>query len=207
MIRLVVEGADRFILGKLRAPTKVGCEIVRAERGNSMTIDQTELLDLLFKAGIGALLTILFRILTGPVLDSITGAWLVSVLSHLPQGRREFIGVWSVTWTTDSENYPEKNRDFVCISHFWMFATFRAKFSSARGVQTYEFFGRWEGNALSGRWYDKGSSRGYHGTFSVVLEGDRRKAIGQWLGYSSAGDVRNGALVLKAVQPSGPTQR
>ena len=158
---------------------------------------ETDLVDLLIKGGIGALITIGFRILTGPMLEAITGAFVVSLLGWIPQPGREFKGLWLVTWAGESENFPGTNRDVIYISHFWKFVTFRANFPSSRGEQTYEFFGRWAGNALSGRWYDTKSTRGYHGTFHIVLQQDCRLAQGQWLGFSSSGYVRNGEFVLQ----------
>ena len=113
---------------------------------------------------------------------------------------RVWSGQWSLTWHTDSANFPKQNTSLGTLHRCFNSIALKSSIQSSKGSElTYLFVGKLsrDRTILTGTWYDDlGSNRGYHGSFQIRLDQHQKSASGKWIGFSdSSNEIRSDNII------------
>jgi len=102
--------------------------------------------------------------------------------------RAHLKGEWDVYWESDSENFSDE-RDRHKTANIYQFGSYCFAEYAAKD-QRYCLFGKVERGFITGTWYNKNDSYGYHGAFQLKII-NSRQLEGRWLGYSNSANKIN----------------
>lgn len=91
-------------------------------------------------------------------------------------------GEWNIYWESKSEGFSNPN-DRLKKARIYQFNTYIFCEYSAKGIE-YCFYGNLKNKYLTGIYWDKKDTLGYHGAFQLQVI-NSKKMIGRWAGHSS----------------------
>lgn len=114
-----------------------------------------------------------------------------------PRRHKAYSGNWAVTWTVQSDTFPEVNTGVGELYCLGKAIAIEVEFVSTDGTKrAYHFVGNSISKVITGEWLDGVFAKdGYYGSFQLVANDMGNAASGKWLGFSSSNSVKSGPLV------------
>jgi hypothetical protein len=128
--------------------------------------------------------------------ETILGFRTVKLLSML-QSKLNFSGKiegeWEQFWHFEgSHNFPPDNESFLSVYQFNKYICAEAKSTThKKTAYQYRVFAKYEGDFITGVWYDPRGASSYHGAFQLRFAGNLEKAEGLWVGFSTSKAIIN----------------
>jgi hypothetical protein len=149
-------------------------------------------MELNFMSLVSGILIFVVGIVVKLVLDLNCAPILVKWLSYINLASRAIFrsippslsGNWEVYWASNSEDFSN-SLDRKKKAKIYQFANYTFCEYEAGG-SVYCFFGRSKNTYLTGNYWDKKDSLGYHGAFQLKII-NSGKMVGRWAGHSNKG--------------------